>query len=583
MNSLERQDTEEYQPRCDFASLTPANVYTALGFNRLRAYLLDNPGHHYGQYVNLDCKRDLPDPQRTLMHHSFSTEDATTDEDDDDNDLPMPGETGVYILSFIPNAVPRKPERGWMVGAGHADGRPDEIDLLLSNPAIDRSNKKRSKIYPRHAYFRFDEEGRLWLHARHPGVTIDGVAISRHRRRQLPAVAVITFGPLRYQFRWTIESKEADSILQSYKHEYLSRHLGALEDFTSLAATPTVADTQIGPWILHGVIAHSQLSIIHAASHVEHGTVVAVKCLLRSSSSRLDTRTRAELDIYESLQKPLNEHPDGEFVMKQFAVITERNRSHEIMYETYLLWQPLALGDFGRFMVSQKWHQTPQLVKLDLFCQALLGLKALNDLGWMHRDLKPGNLCAVSLLESAPQAIVIDLGQATRYTPGCHPPQPQHCGTIGYLAPELENGYYADPACYNRHTEKESYDPKVDIWSMGAVAVNLFHGGILPWTADKNIFRAEPGVVYDQALQSFLGFQRLLALAPENSLDGLIHCMLQRKARDRSDIGQVLSHPALQKTLAGIRTRQNAKQDAGRFDAMPVTGSKRRAALPKPP
>nr|POE61016.1 ribosomal protein s6 kinase alpha-5 [Quercus suber] len=424
-------------------------------------------------------------------------------------------------------------EVGWIVVASHECGhevasrtKPEvtaggfEMNVLMGTQYC----RTRSKIYSRQARFRFDAEGRLWLHARHPGVTIDGVTIPRLTKRRLPAAAVIAIGSFRYLFRWTVDSKEKESMLQGYKYQFMKRYSSTVRHFTSLAATPTEADVRVGPWILYSVVAHSALSIIHAASRLDHGAVVAIKCLLRSSTHAYDAKNLAGLEIYSCLETPLRDHPDGEFVMKQLGVIPTR-----------------------------------KVVKRDLSCQALLGLQALHDLGWIHRELKPDNLCVVTLLESAPQAVVIDLGQATRYIPDTHRPRAYHCGTVNHLAPELQNPYYTDPECNHPETEHQSYDQRVDTWSMGAVGVTLFHNGIIPWSSRKNIFRAEKDIVDDPALQRFMQLHQKLALASPASLDNLIYRMLMRHAEDQPHINKVLFHPALQETTGRIHARQYEK------------------------
>ena len=93
--------------------------------------------------------------------------------------------------------------------------------------------------------------------------------------------------------------------------------------------------------------------------------------------------------------------------------------------------------------------------------------------------LKPANLGAVNL-GNKPFAIIMDEGQAIRQKKEGHTPRVAHCGTIGYLAPELES---CDTA--------PTYGKEIDIWSMGAVAYFLFVAGRIPWSIKFNMFVPE--------------------------------------------------------------------------------------------
>lgn len=93
-----------------------------------------------------------------------------------------------------------------------------------------------------------------------------------------------------------------------------------------------------------------------------------------------------------------------------------------------------------------------------------------------HRDLKPANLGIVELGD-APRAVIIDERSACRQKRSGHEPGIGACGTVGFIAPELENVNLAP--CYGS---------KVDIWSLGAVAYFIFVAGRIPWSLRFNMF-----------------------------------------------------------------------------------------------
>ncbi|KAF2241302.1 hypothetical protein BU26DRAFT_511422 [Trematosphaeria pertusa] len=53
--------------------------------------------------------------------------------------------------------------------------------------------------------------------------------------------------------------------------------------------------------------------------------------------------------------------------------------------------------------------------------------------------------------------------------------RPGSCGTVGYLAPEME---------------QRDYDELVDVWSLGVVGIQLFHQ-THPWALPANPFRKD--------------------------------------------------------------------------------------------
>nr|POF02132.1 hypothetical protein CFP56_69047 [Quercus suber] len=221
-------------------------------------------------------------------------------------------------------------------------------------------------------------------------------------------------------------------------------------------------------------------------------------------------------------------------------------------------------------MISQKWNQSPVSNKLDLFFQTLLGLQALHAIRWVNRDLRSNDLCVVSLHGAAPRAVIIDFGQATKHTSGMYSPRARHCGTIGFSALELESPHFADPACNSMANERESYDQRVDIWSIVAVAIVLFNVGVLPWNSRKNIRRVEQVATEDATLHKFVDLHDQLGRSSEASLGHLSHRTLVHQAEDRPNVETVSSHSSVQDTAAAMRARQREEQSK--------PGKKRRAS-----
>jgi len=118
-----------------------------------------------------------------------------------------------------------------------------------------------------------------------------------------------------------------------------------------------------------------------------------------------------------------------------------------------------------------------QIVKLGCFTEqkaakyireVLVGLRALHDCGFVHRDLKPDNLLLSSPQDDA-HVKITDFGLAKR-TNG----QSLYdaCGTIMYLAPEM----IINSRAGMNYERQDGYDNKVDIWATGVILFIMLCG-----------------------------------------------------------------------------------------------------------
>lgn len=108
---------------------------------------------------------------------------------------------------------------------------------------------------------------------------------------------------------------------------------------------------------------------------------------------------------------------------------------------------------------------------MELYIEALRGLRYLHSNGFVHGDLKPTNIGI-----NWKAAIILDVGSMIEVQPkGFIKSDPGCRGTIGFLAPEYEMG---------------RYNEAVDVWSMGIILFMLTEGHH-PWPLSKNPWRLE--------------------------------------------------------------------------------------------
>lgn len=140
----------------------------------------------------------------------------------------------------------------------------------------------------------------------------------------------------------------------------------------------------------------------------------------------------------------------------------------------YMLLDPLVDTDFEHLCSFP--DRMP--LKKALFKDALRGIQALHDAGWMHIDIKPANIGIV--WSTPPKAVILDLGHARPFAArgGFIESSPGYRGTNGYHAPEVE-------AVDGR------FSASADIWSLGCTGLRLFDPESFLWERNYNPWRMD--------------------------------------------------------------------------------------------
>jgi serine/threonine-protein kinase len=117
---------------------------------------------------------------------------------------------------------------------------------------------------------------------------------------------------------------------------------------------------------------------------------------------------------------------------------------------------PLVRGGSAEQLLASRGILPAERVA-GLLDQLLEALSALHEAGWVHGDVKPGNLLLEPTEAGPPHLWLADLGSARRIgAPG--PPD----GTAGYVAPEARAGAPAHP--------------RADLFAAGVTAAELLTG-----------------------------------------------------------------------------------------------------------
>ncbi|KXT06933.1 hypothetical protein AC578_7335 [Pseudocercospora eumusae] len=528
-------------------TLTPANLPALESMCRLSEAATRQPPAqsylHARQFIQ-------PDPPQTLasalglrdtsplsVHGSFANDDSTSPPAQPHNAIVNSCSWLVSLAHVI-----RDPKLGWVLGRDV-----EKADLLL---------KPRGKTMVRsvHAVFRYNQSGQLQLYALRSGVTLDGTtlapehALTLHAERHIIGIADMTFtfhSARRHHedaaFRERLQHWADQLSLNIHPHKYLCATPQHEEDI--LAGRYRVAAVA-GVGGFHSV--HDGRTTIFAAADIETGTAVAIKTCKRFDSE--STKSVAdEAAIYSNITSAMPASPSvADFIIRLHDVVPPlRPRDFNERDTIHFVFSPLADSDLHSHHFGAQGHQSVAIA------QCLLALQWLHSIHWIHRDIKPGNIG----VQSNPFRIVLlDLAQAvnTRTSPDACTPRPGSCGTIGYLAPELENAVFCPSPAVPR------YNAKVDIFALGVIAFDLLcqppfnhQQQQLKWVRNPNPFMDEHG----RECQKFKSAIQQLRKSEQDSKEFLISQMLEPDPTARLDVDGALRHPFLEPVVREQRMK----------------------------
>ncbi|KAM0921222.1 hypothetical protein ACQ4PT_007103 [Festuca glaucescens] len=219
----------------------------------------------------------------------------------------------------------------------------------------------------------------------------------------------------------------------------------AQDDEATTTPPPVLKNTAMASrFQLLEVLGAGTFGVVHRARERRTGEIVAIKCL------------RASI-----------QDPDGHYFAAEVRALETCSGHPSIV-------QPRASGLLGgqAFLAMEFVGPTlKHVMKRDRFRrrhtelevrlimrQLLAGVRRMNRLGLMHRDLKPDNV----LVDGSGNVKICDLGLSCSFTDD-RPPYSNPIGSRGYRAPEIILG-------------STDYDESIDTWSLGVIMAELLAG-----------------------------------------------------------------------------------------------------------
>ncbi|MCJ1250605.1 hypothetical protein MMC30_007833 [Trapelia coarctata] len=502
-----------------FAHLTPANLEAKRAFAAVAEEVRNGHFQYHSQFIHIaEDKVRLNDDFPMSPSHQQSESEAVSDTDISTEDQ-VDVWSGYYMFGF--GAKLQQPRAGWRIGCYNRKSKDTDsgVDLMLST-------SRAHGLHTAHGRLTFAKTGVpiLWSGSRTgSGIVLGSEAFQNSQRALLSRSARVQFGALAYIFSFTIDPKsKEETAFQKQKLNFLKALRPDQEDvILSVSATPTGNELSFGDWTIKGVVGHGAFGAVEAAVS-KKGEILAMKSMKRQDKST-SRSISSEVDNATLLKPLLETHDLKGRILRLIEVIYERgNATFDGTHpeRVWVLYDPLARGDFLNFLPKQEEDRKV------LFIQVIEGLAFLHKHGWIHRDIKRGNLGIVSLKPL--RAVILDLGQAIQMQEGALIPHvPGTVGTIPYLAPEMEQLPYGNG---------------VDVWAVGVVAHELFIGNN-PFDFPHNRWIRHPEAailkIYDEATENI--WKKSVPIGD------LIIQMLQLHAPSRIPMNDALNHPSLSK------------------------------------
>ncbi len=252
---------------------------------------------------------------------------------------------------------------------------------------------------------------------------------------------------------------------------------------------------RFGPFDIEGEIARGGVGAVFRARERDTGRTVALKVLLEGAESGDEDRERFqhECETAKALSLPgmVQVYSVGEFDGRPYM-------SMELVNGRSL----------DKVIPDKSLNVNECLVMMKAVAETI---GALHEAGYVHRDLKPGNILLdeFNTPKVADFGLVKSLDEITRLTASG-----LVCGTPAYMAPEQARG------------DSKAVDPRSDVWALGAVLYEMLCGK--PPFQAENALRLMLKITKDQPPV----LRRLNMKVPQEVQDVVMKC-LEKRAEDR--------------------------------------------------
>ncbi|KAI1124991.1 Pkinase-domain-containing protein [Nemania abortiva] len=258
----------------------------------------------------------------------------------------------------------------------------------------------------------------------------------------------------------------------------------------SLLDQPSIKQFHLGMFEIGRPLGKGKFGRVYLARERTSGFICALKVLHKSelSQGRVEKQVRREIEIQSNLR-----HPN---ILQLFGHFHDSKR-------VFLILEFAAKGELYKHL--RRENRFPEWKASQYIAQMASALRYLHRKHVIHRDIKPENI----LVGIHGEIKISDFGWSV------HAPNSRRetmCGTLDYLPPEMVKSGSSD----------NSYNEKVDLWSLGVLTYEFLVGEApfedTPVMTQRRIARA------DMSIPSFVSpeardlIKKLLVLDPEKRI-----------------------------------------------------------------
>ena len=215
-------------------------------------------------------------------------------------------------------------------------------------------------------------------------------------------------------------------------------------DVPKLTEQPNFKLFHLGMFEIGKPLGKGKFGRVYLAREREHGFICALKVLHKHElqENGVERQVRREIEIQSHLR-----HPN---VLRLYGHFHDSKR-------IILILEFAGKGELYKHL--QKAHRFVEQRAASYIAQMASALRYLHRKHVIHRDIKPENI----LLGIHGEVKISDFGWSV-HAPGSR--RKTYCGTLDYLPPEM----------VRPRTSDNSYDEKVDLWSLGVLTYEFLVG-----------------------------------------------------------------------------------------------------------
>ncbi|KAJ9155079.1 Serine/threonine-protein kinase ark1 [Pleurostoma richardsiae] len=334
-------------------------------------------------------------------------------------------------------------------------------------------------------------------------------------------VATVTLPSQAAQWKDQAQTNNTSSPGRKDRSARSSDELAAERRSVALVEQPMMPKTfHLGMFEIGRPMGKGKFGRVYLARERSSGFICALKVMYKSElqhGSGMEKQVRREVEIQSNLR-----HPN---IIKLYGHFHDSKR-------IFLILEFAGKGELYKHL--RRENRFPEWRAAQYIAQMVSALRYLHRKHIIHRDIKPENI----LMGIHGEIKISDFGWSV------HAPNHRRatlCGTLDYLPPEMIKSGSKD----------NSYDEKVDLWSLGVLTYEFLVGEApfedTPVMTQRRIARA------DMTIPSFVSpeardlIKRLLVLDPEKRLPLeevqqhpwiVKHCIKGERATNREKLGK---------------------------------------------